>query len=60
MITKDKLIQSIQDLPDKFPIDDLIDRVILLHKIETGIEQSETGQTQSTKEAKKKLKKWIK
>jgi hypothetical protein len=60
MIRKDNLIQSIQDLPDRFSFDDLIDRIILLQKIETGIEQSETGQTHSTKEAKQKLKKWIK
>lgn len=59
MITKEKLIQSINDMPDKFSIDDLLDRILLLNKIETGLEQSENGQSLSTIEAKEKLRKWL-
>ena len=59
MLTKDKLIKTIKDLPDKFTLDDLLDRIVLLQKIEIGLEQSETKQTKSTKQAKEKLKKWL-
>ena len=59
MITKEKLIQTINDLPDSFSIDDLFDRVILLQKIEMGLEQSKSGDVHSTKEAKIKLEKWL-
>ncbi len=60
MLTKKKIIETIKSLPDKFSVDEVIDRIILLQKIELGIEQSNKGDTHSTIEAKKKLKKWLK
>lgn len=59
MITKEKLLQSINDMPDKFSIDDVLERIVLLNKVETGLEQSQKGKTSSTKEAKENLKKWL-
>ena len=59
MITKEKLIQTINDLPDSFSIDDLFDRIVLLQKIEIGLEQSKSGNIRSTQEAKIKLEKWL-
>lgn len=60
MITKKKLMQSIKDLPESFSIDELLDRVIFLQKVESGLAQSNKGQSISTKDAKLKLKKWLK
>jgi hypothetical protein len=60
MLTKVKLLQAIKELPDKFSMDDLLDRIVLLQKIEIGLEQSESGKTRSTSEAKGRLKKWLK
>jgi len=60
MLSKTKLIKSIKDLPNQFTVEELMDRIILLQKIDLGIEQSEKGQVLSTIEAKKKLKKWLK
>jgi hypothetical protein len=59
MLTKKKLIQSIESLPESFSIDEVIDRILLLQKIEVGLEQSEKGETLASVEAKKKLKKWL-
>jgi hypothetical protein len=58
-LSKEKLIETIKDLPDSFSIEDLIERIILLQKIEIGLEQSKSGQVLSTSEARKKLKKWL-
>ncbi len=60
MITKENLLKSMENMPDQFTVDELLDRVILLEKIETGLKQSEEGKTFSTDEARKKLKKWLK
>jgi hypothetical protein len=60
MITKEKLLQTIKDLPDTFSLDELLDRIVLLQKIEIGLEQSGSEQTKSTIEAKEHLKKWLK
>ncbi len=59
MITKKTLIRSLENLPDKFSLDDLFDRIILLQKIDIGMEQSQAGQTHTTEQAKEKLKKWL-
>lgn len=60
MITKDKLLTSIADLPAEFSLDELLDRIILLQKIEVGLEQSKSGNTYTTEEAKKRLNRWFK
>ncbi len=60
MIVKEKLVKSIKEMPEKFSLDDLLDRIIFLQKIEIGLDQSKTGKTHSTAKAKEKLSKWLK
>ena len=60
MLTKSQLLETDKNLPEKFSVDELIDRLFLIHKIEVGLEQSVKGKTHSTSVAKKKLKKWLK
>ncbi|MBM3436737.1 MAG: hypothetical protein FJY07_11035 [Bacteroidetes bacterium] len=60
MITKEILYQTINGLPDHFTFDELIDRILLLHKIEIGLEQSEAGKTLTDEQAREKLEKWLK
>ncbi|MCC6253527.1 MAG: hypothetical protein IT276_01295 [Ignavibacteriaceae bacterium] len=60
MISKDKLVKSIKDMPDKFSLDELLDRIVFLQKIDIGLEQSRNGKTISTAKAKEKLSKWLK
>ena len=55
MITKSQLIRTIKDMPEKFSIDDFLDKILLLQKIEAGLNQSENGETLSTEEAKERL-----
>lgn len=55
MITKEKLLETLKSMPDKFSVDDLMERVLLLQKIEIGMEQSEKGEGYSSKEAKKMI-----
>ena len=57
MLTKEKVLQSIQDLPNEFSLDDLVEKLILLEKIELGLQQVKDGQTVSNELAKQKLKK---
>lgn len=60
MLSKEKVLQTLKDLPDTFSIDELFDRIVLLNKIEIGFEQSKSGQVSTTDQAKDKLKKWLK
>jgi len=59
MLTKEKLIQTIRELPDSFSAEDLFERIILLQKVDLGLEQSKSGQVHSTQEARERLKKWL-
>jgi len=60
MLTKKQVLESIKELPESFSVDELIDRVILLQKIEEGLEQSAKEETVSTADARKKLERWLK
>ncbi len=60
MLTKEKIIKSIENMPDKFSIEEVSERIVLLQKIEIGLEQSDNGETYSTEEARKNLEKWLK
>lgn len=60
MLKKEQLIQTINNLPERFSLGDLLDSIILIQKIETGLEQSAAGETLTTEEARLKLEKWLK
>lgn len=59
MLTKDKVYKSLDDLPEEFSLDELLDKLILLQKIETGLEQSDSGQIIPDDELDSKLEKWL-
>ncbi len=58
MLTKSKVKKSIENFPDSFTIDDLIDQLIFTEKIEDGIKQSDEGKTISNDEMKNLIDKW--
>ena len=60
MLTKAKIKKSIDSLPDNLTVDQVIDRIILLDKIEQGLKDVEEGKVFTTEEAKVKLNKWLK
>ena len=60
MIPRDKVIEVIKSLPKEFSIEELMDRLILLNKIETGIKQATSGETYTSDEAKKMVREWSK
>lgn len=57
---KTQLIETIQDMPEEFPVDDLIERLMILQKIEEGQQQIRAGKFYRDEEAKKNLGKWLK
>jgi hypothetical protein len=60
MITKTQL-QSISDkLPDMFTVEDLIDHLVFIEKVQTGLQQSQNNIVNTKLEAEKKLAKWLK
>ena len=60
MITKTKLIETIDKFPETFSIDELIEKALLIDKIEKGDAQSKNGETISEEELEKEMQKWFK
>lgn len=60
MLTKDKIKKTIDTLPDNLTVDQVIDKIIMLDKIEQGLKDIENGNVYSTDEVKEKLHKWLK
>ena len=60
MLTKEKLNKTIKNLPDSFTIDELIDKLIFIEKLEEGFQQSEEGKVYSNEDVKSMIDKWSK
>ena len=58
MLTKEKLNRTIMTLPDSFTIDELIDQLIFLEKVEEGFQQSEENKVVSNEDVKAMIDKW--
>jgi hypothetical protein len=59
MINKAILKAQIDSFPEEFSIDELIERLILIEKIEKGKNQSINRETISESELDEELKKWF-
>lgn len=55
MITKKQILSSMKELPESFSAEEIIDKIILLQKIDMGIEQSKEGKVVSENDARKRL-----
>ena len=60
MITKTQIIDSLSNLPENLTIDQVIDHLVVVEKIQKGLEDSENGHVYNKDQAKDKLKKWLK
>jgi len=60
MLTREEVLKSINELPEEFSFDEVLDKLLLLDKIEIGLAQSQSGEVSSTIEAKAQLSKWLK
>lgn len=56
---KAQLIEQIQDFPEEFSLDDLVERLLVLEKIEEGQQQVREVKTLTEDEAQKRLEKWL-
>lgn len=62
MITKEKIIESIKAMPEeKFDdIDVLLERIVLLEKIEMGLTDVEKGNTHTNEDLNQMIESWFK
>lgn len=60
MTTKEKVIELVQDLPEDASVEDAMERLLLLAKIERGLQQADSRQTIPHAQVKERMAKWLK
>ena len=60
MEIKQQILKAIEELPDDASVEDAIDRLYLLYKIEKGIRQADRGELISQEEARQRMARWLK
>lgn len=59
MIIKEPLIETINQLPLEFSLDEVIDKIVLLENIEKGLLQSQKRKVTRDEDLAKKLPEWL-
>ena len=59
MTTKEKVLDLVEDLPDNASIEDAMDRLLFLAKVERGIRQADDGMTFPHSQVRERMTKWL-
>lgn len=59
MTEKEKVLQAVRDMPDDASIEDAMERLLFLAKIEKGIRQADAGDTIPHEHVKERMRKWL-
>jgi len=59
MTVKEKILQTVEQLPADTTIEDAMERLNLLYKVERGLQQVDDGKTVSQAEAKDRMRHWL-
>ena len=51
-------MDSLEAMPNEFPLEDLLERLVFMQKVEEGLKQSDQGETTPIDEVKQRLRKW--
>ena len=57
---KSTVIQTLNELPQKFDLDELLERLMVIEKIDEALEEAKSGKTVSHDKVKKLVAKWYK
>jgi predicted transcriptional regulator len=53
--TKERVLQAVRDLPDDATVEDAMEKLYFLAKIEEGLRQADAGETISAEEARTRI-----
>ncbi len=59
-ITKTPIINSLEKLSENLTIDQIVDHLIFIERVQRGLDDSEIARVNTKNEAKLKLQKWLK
>ena len=59
MITKTKVKETLEKFPEEFSIDELVEKLIIIDKVERARQQSKNGEVISEEELDADVEKWF-
>ena len=59
-MTKEKVMTAINDMPQAFDLDLLMEKLVFIEKVEKGLEQLNSGNTLTHEQVKQRVKEWRK
>ena len=59
MGTKQQILRAIEALPEDANVEDALDRLYLLYKVERGLHQADRGKLISEDEVRQRMAKWL-
>jgi predicted transcriptional regulator len=57
--TKEQILRAIEELPEDANVEDALDRLYLLYKVERGLGQADRGELISQEEVRQRMAKWL-
>ena len=60
MNTKQQVLKALEELPDDASVEDALERIYLLYKIERGLRQADRGELIGQEEARQRMARWLK
>lgn len=60
LTTKQKVLKAVQSLSKNASIEDAMEKLLFLAKVEKGLKQADSGLAISHQQVKKKMTKWLK
>ena len=55
---RDKAIETIKELPNEFDLEELMEKLVFVEKVEKGLKQLDDGKTVTHETVKETVKKW--
>lgn len=55
---KSKVIDTVKDLPEEFELDELLEKLIFIEKVDLGLAQTEEGKVVTHEKVKEIVKQW--
>jgi hypothetical protein len=55
---RDKAIETIKEFPQEFELEELIEKLVFVEKVEKGLQQLDNGKTIAHDQVKDIIKKW--
>jgi predicted transcriptional regulator len=57
---KDKVLETVNEFPQEFELEELMERLVFIEKVEKGLKQLNEGKTVAHEQVKDKIKGWQK